>query len=433
MYNSFKGCTQLTTVGNIPSNCKDYGSCFNGCSSLSSVPETGWIGGGSLFSGCSKLNQKIVIERANDLNGIFRNNSSLTITPILPKNVNCGMNNCFNGCSKLVTPPTTPKGVTNMKGAYYGCTSMTKAPNIPETCKDVSSCFSSCTSLVEGAVLHENISKIDFVYEECTSLKKVYKPVKATLTTKYTPLKNCTSLEEIIWIGERNKDYLVTDLINTDVKLLPQQSINGLIPEHLDDLYKDSIKINTKTDKININGKEAVDIYSARYVEYIQATSTDTLSIGQFTVNTSTRVEIKCSSTLGVGIFNLGSYDRDYLSLTRIYQGSYRAVFCSTVAQKWYNTELDDIKSIIINSSGLSVDGNVQEYEKTPKKDFSITANVTLFDKSHLNDTGGSARIYYFKYYDGDTLKFDGRPCLINEKYPALYDEVSKKFFLPKS
>ena len=43
-------------------------------------------------------------------------------------------------------------------------------------------------------------------------------------------------------------------------------------------------------------------------------------------------------------------------------------------------------------------------------------------------------KLYSFKMWDENgTLQFDGRPCLVNEKYPCMYDEVSKKFFFPQS
>ena len=124
-------------------------------------------------------------------------------------------------------------GITNMYATFYGCTSLTTAPVIPNSVTNMDSTFYGCTSLVEGAILHENITTIQTIYSGCTSLKKVYIPLSANWISLNRPLNDCRSLEEVIWVGNRNTSYDVYDLINSNYVLLPRQSINDLVPEHL--------------------------------------------------------------------------------------------------------------------------------------------------------------------------------------------------------
>ena len=234
---TFDGCTSLTTIPNIPSACSDYYHFAYGCSNLTSVPIDGWKGFlFETFKNCSSLNQQINISDGDrfTLNNTFCGCSSLSITPTLPSAINGNeMNYCFKGCTSLTTPPTIPNGVTHMNNTFDGCTSLTTAPVIPNSVTNMKNTFYGCTSLIEGAILHENITNIQTTYSGCTSLKKVYIPLSANWVSLNRPLNDCRSLEEVIWVGNRNTSYDVFDLINSNYNLLPRQSINDLVPEHL--------------------------------------------------------------------------------------------------------------------------------------------------------------------------------------------------------
>lgn len=223
--NTFNNCPNLTTVGNIPSKCDNYQSAFKGCPKLTSVPETGWNGNMSeTFSGCTSLNQKIVINSAGNLNSTFRGMTSLAITPILPKEMNGGMQKAFYGCNKLITPPQTPEGTTTMEGSYYGSTSMTSAPNIPDSVTNIQQVLYNCPKVTEVTIPVSNI-------------------------TSYTNALQGTSLTNVDWTGKRATDFSLT-LLNGSYT---QEDLKELVNDHLEDLYKDKIKISFSDNKVTIN------------------------------------------------------------------------------------------------------------------------------------------------------------------------------------
>lgn len=226
---TFRECSNLTTVGNIPSSCNNYDNAFNGCTKLTSVPETGWKDNmSSTFYGCSSLNQKITINSASTLTNTFKECSSLSITPTLPQEMNGSMNSCFYSCSKLVTPPQTPKGVTDMNNAYYGCTSLTTAPNIPDSVTNI------------GGILYG------------TKITELTLPLNS-ITEYSSALYNCSLLADITWAGKRKTDFSLT-LLNCPS--YTQEDLKELVDDHLDDLYKDKIKISFGDNKITINNTE---------------------------------------------------------------------------------------------------------------------------------------------------------------------------------
>lgn len=228
---TFIDCPELTTVRNIPSSCNNYDRAFFECKKLVSVPEDGWNNVMiSTFFGCSSLNQRIVINSASSLNSTFRDCSSLSITPVLPEVVNGVMNNCFQGCSNLVTPPQTPKGITNMGATYYNCTSLTTAPEIPNNITDIG-------SILFGTKITELTLPLD------------------SITSYGNALYNCSLLTDITWTGKRKTD-LVLGSNGLNCPSYTQADIQELVPEHLDNLYKDKIKISFGDNKIAINGTE---------------------------------------------------------------------------------------------------------------------------------------------------------------------------------
>ena len=203
---AFKGCKELTTVGNIPANCTNYDNAFNGCSKLTSVPETGWKGNMTYTFAFTNINQKIVIESAQNLTYTFRNCSKLAITPTIPKELKGKMDGCFCECPSLITPPQTPEGVTDMNNSYSGCASLTTAPYIPNTCTNITYLLRSCDKLTEITIPLTNITTYD------------------------NALTGCTSLATVNWEGQRNSDF---NLIILGAPSYSKPSIINLANEHL--------------------------------------------------------------------------------------------------------------------------------------------------------------------------------------------------------
>mgnify|MGYP000109914160 CR=1 FL=1 len=236
---AFKDCKELTTVGNIPTSCTNYDSWVSGCRKLTSVPETGYKGGcASAFYNCKSLNQKIDLSLAtNSISGAFFSCESLTIPPILPIKLGgdyAKMEDTFSYCTKLGTPPKTPEGVLSMAGCYYGCTSLITAPYIPNTCTNIKNLACSCNKLTEITIPLENL-KI------------------------YTNALNGTGIQNVNWVGKRKTDFniyvngLGGGLVST--KEYKPETLKSLVDDHLEDLYKDEIKINYGS-KIMINNTE---------------------------------------------------------------------------------------------------------------------------------------------------------------------------------
>ena len=235
MDNTFNGCSALTTAPNIPDSVTSMSGTFQSCSSLTTTPNipSGVTNMFGTFYGCASLTTAPTIPNSvTNMETTFRGCTALTTAPNIPNSVTT-IKNTFNGCTSLTTVPNIGDGVTNMESTFQSCSSLTTVPNIPNSVTNMNSTFYGCTSLVEGAILHENITNIQTIYSGCTSLKKVYIPLSANWISLNRPLNDCRSLEEVIWVGNRNTSYDVYDLINSNYILLPRQSINDLVPEHL--------------------------------------------------------------------------------------------------------------------------------------------------------------------------------------------------------
>lgn len=410
MVNCFKGCTSLVSIGNIPSNCGNYMAMCEGCTSLTSVPTDGWQSNMSYcFFNCSSLNQQINISSTFNLLQTFMNCSSLSITPTLPSTANCIMQSCFQGCTSLVTPPVTPEGVTNMHSCYKWCGNLSSAPNIPESCNNIYLTFQDCSKFTSISIpLH--------------------------ITAYGEALSGCNSLTDITWTGLRTADFSLASL---GTPSYAQADIKELVPEHLDDLYKDTIKLDCNNQKITINGNESIYVKSAKYVEYIQGDGSHYIDTGIY-ANPQWKYEIVFMDETkdnyenyfgsSVSNYNIGVNRRQNTDVLNInYAGVSGAVVCSITTTKSYKLCIDKNKvyldDVLINSATESSDTT------------SFTQTILIFSQwvSSNVSSASNFKLYSFKMWDENgTLQFNGCPCLVNEKYPCLYDEVSKKFFFPK-
>ena len=358
MMATFFSCSSLTSVSNIPNSVTNMGNTFRNCSKLTEVPNipNGITNMESTFQGCTALTTAPTIPNSvTTMFGTFYGCISLTTVPTIPDSVT-NMETTFRGCTALITAPNIPNSVTTIKNTVNGCTSLTTAPNIGNSVTNMESTFQNCSALitapnignsvtnmsntfygcsalVEGAILHENITNIQTIYSGCTSLKKVYIPLSANWISLNRPLNDCRSLEEVIWVGNRNTSYDVYDLINSNYVLLPRQSINDLVPEHLYDLLVNKLTIVNKTGTLN-------DTYSA-------------------------------TTNCAVGNFIIGSYS--YYSTTEFYPGTCRM----------YKAILNGVEIIpILDESGnpcfLNTQNNSKYYNE---KDGGILTAGTVVSK----------------------------------------------------
>lgn len=133
LFQVFNGCSSLTSVPDMDtSHVTSMYGMFGGCSSLTSVPDmdtsqvTSMV---ALFNNCSSLTSVPdldISQVTENLTSMFRNCSSLTTVPDLGTSQTKGMSYMFYGCSSLTSVPDLyTSQVTNMHSMFYGCTSLT--------------------------------------------------------------------------------------------------------------------------------------------------------------------------------------------------------------------------------------------------------------------------------------------------------------------
>ena len=108
---SFRTCTSLVSVRNIPKSVRSMKNCFSGCTSLKYVSE-------------------------------------------VPSGI-MDMQGCFLGCTALTEAPTIPSGITNMIKCFSGCTALTsvtlKCDYDPRN-RSLKDAFQGCTALGEKSI-----------------------------------------------------------------------------------------------------------------------------------------------------------------------------------------------------------------------------------------------------------------------------------------
>ncbi|QSH91660.1 leucine-rich repeat domain-containing protein [Treponema medium] len=108
---SFRTCTSLVSVRNIPKSVRSMKNCFSSCTSLKYVSE-------------------------------------------VPSGI-MDMQGCFLGCTALTEAPTIPSGVTNMIKCFSGCTALTSVTlkcNYDPVNVSLENTFQNCTALGEKSI-----------------------------------------------------------------------------------------------------------------------------------------------------------------------------------------------------------------------------------------------------------------------------------------
>lgn len=179
----FRSCTSLTSL-TIPGNVEEIGSnAFNGCTGLKSmtIPQSVTSIGSAAFSGCSNLEYVS-----------------------LPNSITKIVNDLFYECSKL-TSVVLPNTITSIgSNAFWGCSNLTKLV-IPDSVIEIGhSAFLYCKNL-ESVKLSENLKTIGYrAFWTCPSLKSIIIPNSVT-TIGSECFSNCPVLTSIT-IGNSVKE-----------------------------------------------------------------------------------------------------------------------------------------------------------------------------------------------------------------------------------
>ena len=155
LFSGYLGTTVNELIAyNDTSNVADMNNMFNGCSSLTTIPQldTSKVTNmQSMFYGCSKLTTILQLDtsKVTNMYGTFYNCSKLTTIPQLDTSKVTAMNSMFNGCSSLTTiPQLDTSKVTTMNSMFYRCSLLTSIPQL-DTSKvtNMGSMFNGCSQL----------------------------------------------------------------------------------------------------------------------------------------------------------------------------------------------------------------------------------------------------------------------------------------------
>lgn len=194
MGNTFRSCNKLISITNIPTSVRDLNACFHSCDSFNQMVDLSNV----------NIDNSIV---AGTLQYVFYNCFALTRTPILPSNYVGGiggLQNAFQNCKALKEVPIIPSGVTNLNSCFNGCISMTGKPVVPSGATNIMNVFYN-TKITEVTIPLDNLIS----YQNAVTL--------------------CDELENIIWVGTRNTDFLMTSFCHAYEN---EEDIHELI-EHL--------------------------------------------------------------------------------------------------------------------------------------------------------------------------------------------------------
>ena len=274
----FRSCTSLTSL-TIPGNVEEIGSnAFNGCTGLKSItiPQSVTSLGSAAFSGCSNL------EYVSLPNSITKIEDSL-----------------LSGCSKLTTV-VLPNTITSIGDrSFEGCSYLTKLM-IPDSVTAIgANAFLYCSNL-ESIKLSENLKIIGgHAFYFCSSLKSIIIPNSVTIIGEWC-FVNCSSLTSIT--------------IGNSVKEIGRAAFNNPM---------NKVNISNIENWVNIkfNSAEANPLYFAHHL-YLNGTEVTNLEIPETVTSISDYAFVGCTGLKTVSIPSsvtaIGSYAFEKSGITSI-------------------------------------------------------------------------------------------------------------------
>ena len=161
---TFRDCTNLSVVSDIPDGVTDISRCFLNCSSIVNAPN---------------LPDTII-----DMSVAFTGCSNLKYCYKLPRNVQ-DLTNTFSNCSNLISVTEIPESVISMHSTFSLCVNLKSVgKKIPANVKDMYKTFQRCTNLT-GATIDNRLD-----YEYCFVDAVTSDGVALKLTGNETSVKN---------------------------------------------------------------------------------------------------------------------------------------------------------------------------------------------------------------------------------------------------
>lgn len=171
------------------------------------------------------------------LNDCFNGCQNLTTPPTIPSTVKT-MRQTFMGCFALTTAPTIPNGVENMDGTFFMCNHLTTPPALPSTVKNLNSTFANCLKLTTAPTIPNGVETMNYTFNECRSLTTA-PTIPSTVKTINGIYHNCFNLtgnveintnptESRAWANGTLKEIIITGT-TTMKKYLSKGQSNNLI------------------------------------------------------------------------------------------------------------------------------------------------------------------------------------------------------------
>ncbi len=215
---AFRGCTSLTSIGNIPSSVKTLGG-FGGCTGLKSLTIPDTVTSVMGFTDCTNLTDITIPSSVTNISG-------------------------FTRCTKL-TDITIPGTVENL-GGFSGCTGL-KTLSISNGVKYISA-FENCTGLT-SITIPSSVETLKG-FKDCTGLTSItleygLKTLGGlTGCTGLTSIEIPSSVENIEYYAFYNCSKLTSITIPSSVESIGQYAFNGCtgltsitIPSSVETIY----------------------------------------------------------------------------------------------------------------------------------------------------------------------------------------------------
>ena len=173
LYAAFRGCTNLK-YGYVLSGTQDASRAFQGCTSLISFP------GGTPSSlrdvsyfcdGCTSLQAMPYLSDVTNMEGAFRNCTSLTSITNIPSSVR-NMTSAYKGCTGITSAPDIPYGITSLESTFEGCTALEECGSIANSVTNFTNTFKGCSSMTSFPDISSNgsIGLMEGTFEGCTGI-----------------------------------------------------------------------------------------------------------------------------------------------------------------------------------------------------------------------------------------------------------------------
>ena len=222
MTQTFYGCTALSNLRSlqIPSSVTTMNSTFNGCKNLTYAPDLSGATGITLlqetFKGCTSLSTSGLPALPNGVQNLYMTFEGCTALKdlsgyVIPNSVKT-LHSTFDGCTNITKAPAIPNSVTTLKYVFDSCSAMTVAPNLSQCSQlaDMQYMFTGCTALktyvgstagegdFSGYVIPNSVTTLKGCFLKCSAITKAPAiPAGVTVLDSAFQLTGITTAPEI--------------------------------------------------------------------------------------------------------------------------------------------------------------------------------------------------------------------------------------------